>query len=78
MKRFTIVVDYPPPYKRSVWHYQQVNTDIIQAAIDLFDWGKSFSHLDVNKQVSVFNETIMNIFEKKIISQETITCNEEP
>ena len=68
MKRFTVVADYPPSYKRLVWHYQQVNTDMIEAAIDLFDWDKSFSYLDVNKQVSVFNETIMNIFGKKIIS----------
>ena len=56
-------VFYSPPYKRLVWHYQQPNTDLIKRAIELFDWEKSLSKHEVNKQVSVFNETIINIFE---------------
>ena len=44
--------------------------------IELFDWEKNLSNLGVNKQVSVFNETIMNIFEK-LIPHETITCNDK-
>ena len=66
---------YPPPYKGLVWHYQQTNTDLIKRAIELFDW-ESLSNLDVNKQVSIFNETIMNIFEN-FIPHETITCNDK-
>ena len=49
---------------------------LIKRAIELFDWEKSLSNLDVNKQVSVFNETIMNIFEN-FIPHETITCNDK-
>ena len=64
---------YPPPYKGLVWHYQQTNTDLIKRAIELFDW-ESLSNLDVNKQVSIFNETIMNIF-KNFIPHKTITGN---
>ena len=30
--------------------------------IVLLDWEKSLSNLDVNNNVSVFNEVIMNIF----------------
>ena len=74
--KFNLTVFYPPPYKRLVWHYQQANTDLIKRAIELFDWEKSLSNLDVNKQVSVFNETIMNIFEN-FIPHETITCNDK-
>ena len=44
--------------------------------IELFDWEKSLSNPDVNKQVSVFNEMIMNIFEN-FIPHETITCNDK-
>ena len=33
------------------------------------------SNLDVNKRFSVFNETIMNIFEN-FVPHETITCND--
>ena len=57
-------------------HYQQANTDLLKRAIQLFDWEKSLFNLDVNKQVSVFNETIMNIFEN-FIPHETITCNDK-
>ena len=35
----------------------------MKQAIKSFDREKSFSNLDVNKQVSGFNETIMTIFE---------------
>ena len=43
---------------------------------ELFDWGKSLSNLDVDKQVSAFNKPIMNIFEN-FIPHETITCNDK-
>ena len=51
-------------------------TDLIKRAIELFDWEKSLFNLDVNKQVSVFSETIMNIF-GNFIPHETITCNDK-
>ena len=61
---------------RLVWHYQQANTDIIKQTIELLDWEKGLSNLDMNKQVSVFNKTIMNIFENFIL-HETFTCNDK-
>ena len=61
---------------RLVWHYQQANTDIIKQTIELFDWEKGLSNLDVNKQVSVFDKTIMNIFENFVL-HETFTCNDK-
>ena len=61
---------------RLVWHYQQANTDIIKQTIELLDWEKGLSNLDVNKQVSVFNKTIMNIFENFVL-HETFTCNDK-
>ena len=75
LAKFNLTVFYPPPYKRLVW-YQQANTDLIKRAIELFDWEKSLFNLDVNKQVSVFSETIMNIF-GNFIPHETITCNDK-
>ena len=62
------------PYKRLVWHDQQPNTNPIKRAIGLFDREKNLSNIGVNKQVSVFNETIMNIF-GNFIQHETFTCN---
>ena len=29
-------VFYPPPYEREIWHYQPVNVDLIQQAIEQF------------------------------------------
>ena len=74
--KFNLTIFYPPPYKRLVWHYQQANTGLIKRVISLFDWEKSLSNLDVNKQVSFFNETIIIIFENFIL-QETVTCNDK-
>ena len=71
---FTIF--YPPLYTRLVCHCQQANDDPNKRAIDLYDWEKNLSNLDVNKHVSIFNETIMDIFENFIPNQ-TVTCNEK-
>ena len=70
----SLTIFYLPPYKRLVWHYQQANTDHIKQPIELIFWQKSISNIDVNKQVSAFNETIMKVFEN-FIPHETITCN---
>ena len=74
--KFNLTILYPHAYKRLVWHYQQANTDLIKRAIELLDWEKSLSNLDVNKGVSVFNETIINIFENFILYK-TITRNDK-
>ena len=74
--KFNLTILYPHAYKRLVWRYQQANTDLIKRATELLVMEKSLSNLDVNKQVSVFNETIMNIFEN-FIPHETITCNDK-
>ena len=74
--KFNLTIFYYPPYMWLVWHYQQANTDLAKQAIELFDWKRSLSYLGMNKQVSVFNETIMNTFEI-FVSHETITCNDK-
>ena len=42
---------------------------------ELFDWESSLNNLYVNEQVSVFNETIMNIM-SNFVPNELITCND--
>ena len=63
---------YPQPCKRLVWHYQQANNDLIKPVIEQFDWEKSFSNLEVNKQVSVFSEAIMNNFEILLSTKQSL------
>ena len=45
---------------------QQANTNLIKRVIELFGLEKSLRNLGENKQISVFNETVMNIFENII------------
>ena len=59
--KFNLDIVYPPPYEREIWHYQKANIDLIKRAINSFDWEKAFSNIDVDKMVSIFNQTIINI-----------------
>ena len=59
--KFNLKISYPPPYERVVWHYQDQNNDLIQGSISQFKWEIAFSNKGVNKQISIFDETILNI-----------------
>ena len=60
--RFNLDIVYPSPYEREIWHYhQKVNIDLIKRATNSFDWKKAFSNIGVDKMVSIFNQTIINI-----------------
>ena len=72
---FDLKVFYPPPYERTVWHFSRANSDQIKKAISLFDWESSLNNLDVNEQVSVSNETIMNIM-SNFVPNELIICDD--
>ena len=39
----------------------QINNDLIQRSISQFNWERAFSNKSVNQQISIFNETILNI-----------------
>ena len=68
------MISYPPPYSREVWHYREANTDLIRRAISNFNWEKAFYNTNVNKKVSIFNETILNIL-CNYIPHETLVCD---
>ena len=59
--KFNLDIVYPPPYEREIWHYQKANIDLIKRAINSFDWEKAFCNIDIDKMVSIFNQTIINI-----------------
>ena len=56
--KFNLMISYPPPYSRHVWHYREANTDFIRRASSNFIWEKAFYNTNVNKKVSIFNEKI--------------------
>ena len=72
--KFNLKISYPPPNKRVVWYYQDANNDLIQWSIFQFNFERTFSNKDVNKQISIVNETVPNIM-TNFISHEAKTFN---
>ena len=58
-----------------MWHFTWANSDHIKKAINLFDWESSLNNVNINEQVSVFNETIMNIM-SSFVPNKLITCDD--
>ena len=52
-----------------------MNIDLIKRAINSFDWEKAFSNVDVDKMVSIFNQTIINVL-CNFIPHETVLCDD--
>ena len=76
--KFDFEVFYLPSYERTVWHFSRANSDHIKKAINLIHWKSSLNNLNVNEQVSVFDEAIMNIM-SNFVPNELITCdNQDP
>ena len=75
LAQFNLSIYYPPPYERTVWYYKNVTADLIRRAIDLFDFHKVLHINDVNKQVSIFSDTLTNIMQN-FVPIETIICDD--
>ena len=58
---------------REVWHYKDVNIELIRRTINGFNWARAFSNMSVNEKVNIFNNTILNILNNFIL-QEILTC----
>ena len=60
--KLNISIEYPPPYEHLVWDYNRANVEGIKKSIESVNWELMFSNRSVHKQVSIFNETLLNIF----------------
>ena len=76
--KFNLKIFYPPPHERVVWHYQDTNNDLIQRSISQFNWERAFSNKSVNMQISILDETILNIMTKFIPHETKILNDREP
>ena len=74
--KLNLMISYPPPCSREIWHYREVNNDLIRRAISNFNWEKAFYNTNVNKKVSIFNETILNVL-SNYIPHEIVTCDDK-
>ena len=64
----------------SICHHQdygKAQFDLINKAIEKFDWNKLFSGQDIHNQVSLFNTTILNIFRNFIPNKVTLCDDKE-
>ena len=76
--KFNVIIFYPPQYERVVRYYQDANNDLIQRFISYFNWERVFSNKVVNTQISIFNETILNIMTNSIPNETKIFNDWEP
>ena len=70
--KLNLQIEYPPPYTREVWDYDKAQFDLINTAIENFDWNKLFSGQDIHDQVNLFNTTILNIYRNFIPNKVTL------
>ncbi|MEO0684333.1 MAG: reverse transcriptase family protein, partial [Cyanobacteria bacterium J06649_11] len=60
--KFNFKISFPPAFKRKIWDFSRADTRLIREAIDNFDWDRAFEGVELNQQVSILNESILNIF----------------
>ena len=60
--KINLNIECIPPYERLVWDYKKASTESIKKSIESVNWKTLFSSITVNKQASIFNETIANVF----------------
>ena len=74
--KFDLKIYYPPPYGREMWHYQEPDAILIRRAIYELNWKSVLPNLNVDKQVNVFNRTILNFMEN-LIPHEATVCDDK-
>ena len=72
--KFILNIKYPPPYKHLAWNYKKANVESIKN-IESVNWKLMFINKSVLKQVSIFNETLMNIF-SNFTPNKLVTCDD--
>ena len=76
--KFNLQIYFLPPYLREVWHYKDVNTELIKRAISEFNRQRAFLNVSVDEKVGIFTKTVFNII-SNFIPHETILCkNKDP
>ena len=73
---FNLNIYYPSPYQQLVWDYKKANSTTIRKALDSVNWERLFHGKDINAQVTLFNDTILNVF-KNYVPNKYITIDDK-
>ena len=65
--KFDLKIIYSPQYGRTIWDYEQVNTDILQETIYNFDGKILFGGIDSNKSVNISTDIVFNVMKNFIL-----------
>ena len=76
--KLNLKIEYPPPYQRLVWNFKKAKNTSIRKAIHTVNWKFLFFNKSVPEQVSIFNDTLMNIFSNYIPNKFVIIGNTDP
>ena len=76
--RFNLDIYYPPPYQRLIWDYKKADTKVIRKGLDLVNWERLFDNKDINSQVTVLNETILNVFHNYVPNKYITIDDKDP
>ena len=74
--KLNLQIEYPPPYIREVWDYGKAQVNLINKAIENFDWNELFSGQNIHNQIKLFNTTILNIF-RNFVPNKVILCDDK-
>ena len=69
-------VFYPPPYKRKIWDYNNVDVYKINESLSQIDWDTHLRRKDPHEQVRYLNDCIMNVF-NNYCPNKIITCRDK-
>ena len=76
--KLNLYTKYPPRYERLVWNYKKANTENIRKSLESVNWKTLFNNKTVNKQVSILNETIINIFSNFVPNKRATFNDSDP
>ena len=71
-------ISYPSPYQRLIWDYKKADSVKIRKALDLINWERLFNNKNINEQVSILNETILNVFSNYVPNKYITIDDKDP
>ena len=75
---FNLNNSYPPPYQRLIWDYKKADSVKVRKALDLINWERLFDNTNINEQVSILNETILNVFSNYVPNKYITIDDKDP